>query len=63
MNDNVTKNSLKVLLIPSALTVDDVSLEFFPYSILLLKVGIFDGFSNWNKTDEMVNKCLSSCNS
>ena len=31
-------------------------------NILLLKVDSFKGFSNRNKTDEMVNNHLSSCN-
>ena len=37
-------------------------MKLFSDNILLLKVDSFEGFSNRNKTDKMVNNHLSSCN-
>ena len=39
-----------------------MAVKLFLENILLLKVETFEGFSNRNKTDEMVNNHLSSCN-
>ena len=39
-----------------------MAVKLFLDNILLLKVDSFEEFSNWNKTDEMVNSHLSSCN-
>ena len=38
------------------------SCEIFPSDILLLTVHSFEGFSNWSKSDGMVNNHLSSFN-
>ena len=40
-----------------------MAFNFFPDTILLLKVDPFEGILNWIKIDEMVNDHLSSCNS
>ena len=42
-----------------------MAVKLFPDNILLLKVDSFKGFSNWSKTDVMVNnhlQLMSSCN-
>ena len=44
-------------------TTDHMAFKFFPETILLLKVDRFEGISNWNKIDGIVNDHSSSCNS
>ena len=39
-----------------------MALNFFPETILLLKVDYFEGILNWNEIDRMVNDHLSSYN-
>ena len=63
MHDNIAKNCSKLLVIPTGKTTDHMALNFFPDTILLLKVDRFEGILNRIKTDGMVNDHLSSCNS
>ena len=39
-----------------------MALNFFPETILLLKVDYFEGILNWNEIDRMANDHLSSYN-
>ena len=63
MHDNITKKCSKSLVIPTGKTTDHMAFNFFPNTILLLKVDRFEGILNRIKIDEMVNDHLSSCNS
>ena len=63
MHDNITKKCSKSLVIPTGKTTDQMAFNFFPDTILLLKVDRFEGILNRIKIDEMVNDHLSSCNS
>ena len=62
MNDNISKNASKSLVV---LTASTMTSKIFPglETILLLKVDNFEGFLNRCKTDGMVNDNSSSCNS
>ena len=40
-----------------------MALKFFPHTISLSEVYHMEGFSNWIKTERMVNNYFSSCNS
>ena len=51
MNDDFAKNPSKSLVVPTALTTDEMVLKFFPEAIFLLKVDHFKGFLNWFKID------------
>ena len=42
--------------------MEGMAVKLFLDNILLPDVYSFEGFSNRNKTDEMVNNHLSSCN-
>ena len=55
--------TLKILSHTYSIIVEGVTLKFFLYTILLLKVDCSEGLSNWNKINGMVNNYLSSCNS
>ena len=59
----VSLQMFKSLVIPTGKTTDHMALKFFPETILLLKVDIFEGILSWIKIDVMVNNHLSSCNS
>ena len=61
MDDNITKNVQKSLVIPTGKTTDHMALKFFPETILLLKVDCFEGILNRIKIDGTVND-HSSCN-
>ena len=63
MHDNITKKCSKSLVIPTGKITDHMAFNFFPNTILLLKVDHFEGILNRIKIDEMVNDHLSSCNS
>lgn len=63
MNSNIAKKTLYFLVIPTGQTTDHMTFKFFPGTTLLLKVDLFEGFSNQNKTNKMVNNQLSICNS
>ena len=63
MHDNIAKKHSKSLVIPTGKTSEHMAFNFFPDTILLLKVDRFEGILNWIKIDEMVNDHLSSCNS
>ena len=52
-----------ISITPTGQTTKAKAVKNFPHNILLLKVDSFEGFSNWSKTDGMVNNHLSSCNS
>ena len=60
MDDNIAEKLSKSLVIP---TTDHMAFKFFPETILLLKVDRFEGISNLNKIDGIVNDHSSSCNS
>ena len=62
MHDNITKKRSKSLVIPTGNTTDHIAFNFFPDTILLLKVDHVEGILNQIKIDEMVNDHLSSCN-
>ena len=62
MHNNITKN-VQNLVIPTGRTTDYMAFNFFPDTILLLKVECFEGILNRIKFDGMVNDHLSSCNS
>ena len=62
MHDNIAKKRSKYLVIPTGKTTDHMAFKFFPDTILLLNVNIFEGILNQIKIDEMVNDHLSSCN-
>ena len=63
MCDNIAKKRSKYLVIPTGKTTDHMAFNFFPDTILLLKVDHFEGILNQIKIDKMVNDYLSSCNS
>ena len=63
MHDNIAKKHSKSLVIPAGKTTDHMAFNFFPDTILLLKVNRFEGVLNWIKIDDMVNDHSSSCNS
>ena len=62
MHNNITKKHSKSLVIPTGKTTDHMPFKFFPHTILLLKVDLFEGILNRIKSDGMVNDHLSSCN-
>ena len=62
MHDNIAKKRSKSLVIPTGKTTDRMAFKCFPGTILLLKVGRFEGILNQIKIDGMVNDHLSSCN-
>ena len=61
MHDKIAKKRSKFLVIPTGKTTDIMAFQFFPDTILLLKVDHFEGILNRIKIDEMVNDHLSSC--
>ena len=61
MNNHITKNGSKTLVVPTA--YNGIAVKFFPEIIVLLKVDCFEGFLHWCKTDGMTNDISSSCNS
>ena len=63
MHNNIAKKCSKSLVIPTGKTTDHMAFNFFPDTILLLKVDRFEGILNWIKIDGMVIDHLSSCNS
>ena len=63
MHDNIAKKHSKFLVIPTGKTTDHMALNFFPDTILLLKVDCFEGILNQIKIDGMANDHSSSCNS
>ena len=63
MHNNIAKQCLKSLVIPTGKTTDHMAFKFFPDTILLLEVDRFEGSLNRIKIDGMVNDHLSSCNS
>ena len=63
MHDNIAKKRSQSLVIPTGKTTDRMAFKIFPYTILLLKVDMFEGILNCIKIDRMVNDHSSSCNS
>ena len=63
INDYIAKNDSKPSVIPTALTTNDMAMNFFPEFTLLLKVDLFEAFLNRYKIDRIVNDNSSSCNS
>ena len=63
MHDNIAKKYSKSLVIPIGKTTDPMTFNFFPETILLLKVDCCEGILNRSKIDGMVNDHSSSCNS
>ena len=45
---------------PTGYNIEAMAVKLLLNNIVLLKVDSFEGFSNRNKTDEMVNNHLSS---
>ena len=63
MHDNIAKKCSKSLVIPIRKTTDLMAFKFFPDTILLLKLDLFEGIVNRIKINGMVNDHSSSCNS
>ena len=47
---------------PTGYIINATNLNIFPNTIVLLKVGNFEGFSNWSNVDESVINSTSGCN-
>ena len=62
MHNNIAKKRSKSLVIPTGKTTDHMAFNFFPDSILLLKVDRCEGILNRIKIEGMVNDHSSSCN-
>ena len=63
MHYNIAKKRSKSLVIPTGKSTDCITFNFFPDTILLLKMDCFKGILNRIKIDGMVNDHSSSCNS
>ena len=62
MNDYITLNGSKNLVVPTAWTTNGIAVKYFPEHTVLLKKECFEGFLNRCKIDWMVNDNSSSCN-
>ena len=63
MHDDIAKKHSKYLVLPTGKSTDHMAFNFFPDTILLLKVDRFERILNRIKIDGMVNDHLSGCNS
>ena len=53
---------LQFVVAPTRCIINAVDLKIYPNTIMLLKVGCFEGFSNQSNVDELEINSTSGCN-
>ena len=56
------KHDILHVVAPTGCIINAMDLKFFPNTIMLLKVDLFEGFSNRSNVDELVINSTSGCN-